>query len=63
MKIIGTAAFDLFGHDIEIPDVENMMTDVELISFEDTETPSKKRLSFRGGENAVWFRRRLNVIP
>lgn len=61
MKIIGTAAFDLFGHDIEIPDVENMITDVELISIEDTETPSKKRLNFRGGENAVWFRRRLNV--
>ena len=61
MKIIGTAAFDLFGHNIEIPDVENMMTDVELISFEDTETPSKKRLHFRGGPNAVWFRRRLKA--
>ena len=59
MKIIGTAAFDLFGHDIEIPDVENMMTDIELTSFKDTETASKKRLSFRGGEKAVWFRRRL----
>ncbi len=59
MKIIGTAAFDLLGYDIEIPDVENMMTDVELISFEDTDVPSKKRLGFRGGEDAIWYRRRL----
>lgn len=59
MKIIGTAAFDLFGHVIEIPDVENTMTDVELISFEDTDSPSKKHLCFRGGKSAIWYRRRL----
>lgn len=59
MKIIGTAAFDLFGHPIELPDVENMMTDVELVAFEDSPPGSKRRLSFRGGEEAIWFRRRL----
>ncbi|HKP04996.1 MAG TPA: DUF4365 domain-containing protein [Chthoniobacterales bacterium] len=59
MKIIGTAAFDLFGYLIEIPDVENTMTDVELISFEDTDRPLKKRLNFRAGENAIWSRRKL----
>jgi hypothetical protein len=59
MKIIGTAPFDLLGYDIEIPDVENMMTDVELISFKDTDIPSKKRLDFRAGENAIWHRRKL----
>lgn len=59
MKIIATAGFDLFGHLIEMPDVENTMTDIELISFEDTDSPSTKRLSFRGGENAVWYRRKL----
>jgi hypothetical protein len=59
MKIIGTTTFDLFGHPIEVPDVENMMTDVELISFDDTPPGSKRRLSFQGGDKAVWYRRRL----
>ncbi|MGB8473774.1 MAG: hypothetical protein WCE61_06775, partial [Candidatus Acidiferrum sp.] len=59
MKIVGTAAFDLFGHVIEMPDVENVMTDVELVSFEDTDSPSTKRLCFFAGGNAIWYRRRL----
>lgn len=63
MKIIGTAPFSLFGHVIEIPNVENIMTDVELISFEDASPPSKRRLNFRGGDSAIWLRRRLNSPP
>lgn len=63
MKIIGTAAFDVFGHDIEIPDVENIITDIQLTSFEDTQIAAKKRVSFRGGGTAVWYRRRLKVSP
>lgn len=59
MKIVGSSPFNFLGHLVEVPDVENTMTDVELISFEDTESPTRKRLAFRAGEKAVWFQRRM----
>ena len=57
MKIVGGAVFDLFGHTVEIPDVENAFSSVELVSIERV-SPSSKRLTFRGTDGARWSRRK-----
>jgi hypothetical protein len=56
LSLIGRVCFDLFGHSIELDEVENIFSGVELIGIETDAT--SRRLTFRGRDNAVWLRRK-----
>jgi len=56
LSLIGRVCFDLFGHSIELDEVENIFSGVELIGIKTDAT--SRRLTFRGRDNAVWVRRK-----
>lgn len=59
LKFLGTERFDFFGNIIEVTDVENLWTDMELESI-GTDSKSKT-VEFRGRDHAVLTRRKLNL--
>jgi hypothetical protein len=56
LSLIGRVCFDLFGHPIELDDVENIFSGIELIGIETDAT--SRCVTFRGRDNAVWLRRK-----
>jgi len=57
MQMIGSATFDFFGQKIELSDIEQAFTQMELVNTEvDSMT---KRLTFRGKQGASLTRRKV----
>jgi hypothetical protein len=56
VQIFGTSAFDLFGQVIEVHNVENILSDVELVEVLEI-SPTSRRLKFVGSGHAKWLRR------
>ena len=57
VSISGNSTFDLLGHTIDLPDVENIFTAVKIASV-DPVSNSTRRITFRGQNDARWVRRR-----
>jgi hypothetical protein len=58
MQMIGTATFDFFGQGIELSDIEQAFTEMELVNTEVVDSTTK-RFTFRGRENATLTRRKV----
>jgi hypothetical protein len=58
VSISGGSTFNLLGHPIELSDVENIFTAVQIASIEHM-SDSSRRITFRGRDNARWVRRRM----
>lgn len=54
LKLIGAGQINFFGQVIEIPEVEQLFTDMELVGIKVGE--SSKTLLFKGSKDSVWRR-------
>lgn len=57
MKWVGTETFDFFGEKIDVADIEQIFTEMELVSIEPDFT--SKQLTFRGRDGASLTRRKV----
>jgi hypothetical protein len=57
MKLIGSVSFNFLGHEVTVPNVEQILANVRLLSS--AITPAAKEFVFEGQEGAVLTRRQV----
>lgn len=56
LKLFGTAEIPFFGHSVEVPDVEQIFTNMELVELKTG--PTSRSFVFEGRKHSVWLRQK-----